>query len=386
MEVVAFLEAERELDKEADAGLDVGQVNELAGGVHVTKGDADKASSHAAAAHLDSAGIGAGGAGIGFVLEGDFGAFGGGDEVLKNEGVNIGTAAHDRAAAELGFAVFTVVAIGVVGGVADVHGDGDVGVDGVGRGGGTAHADLLLSGADGDDAGRQAALPRGRFGGRFFGGRFGEGGEADEGLADDVGADFVVEGAGGADGVVDELELVVVGGGVADGHAGESVFFGAGADIDPHLVGLGNFLAVLGAHEVDGAFSGDTFDGSGGGAEDDAAAGDHAFVVAADGVEVEEAIFVDVGDEQAELVEVAGEHEHRIAGGVERGEAVAGGVLFVEIGGGAHVGVEDGLGLELGAGGRAGVEEIGEERGRREGFGHGVKVARGGGRAKKKRC
>ena len=173
------MEAERELDKEADAGLDVGQVNELAGGVHVTKGDADKASSHAAAAHLDSAGIGAGGAGIGFVLEGDFGAFGGGDEVLKNEGVNIGTAAHDRAAAELGFAVFTVVAIGVVGGVADVHGDGDVGVDGVGRGGGTAHADLLLSGADGDDAGRQAALPRGRFGGRFFGGRFGEGGEAD---------------------------------------------------------------------------------------------------------------------------------------------------------------------------------------------------------------
>ena len=90
--------------------------------------------------------------------------------------------------------------------------------------------------------------------------------------------------------------------------------------------------------------------------DDDAAAGNHGAVVAADGVEVDVTILVDVGDDESELVHMAGEHEYRVAGRIERGDAVAQRVHFVGVGGGLDVAVKDGLGLGLVAGRRAGVE------------------------------
>jgi hypothetical protein len=83
---------------------------------------------------------------------------------------------------------------------------------------------------------------------------------------------------------------------------------------------------------VDRALAGDALDRAVGGLDDDAAAGDDAAVVAADGVEIDEAVLVDVGDDEAELVHVAGEHQHGIAGRIERREAVAEGVVGVGVG------------------------------------------------------
>src|SRR5690606_36145967 len=109
-------------------------------------------------------------------------------------------------------------------------------------------------------------------------------GEADEGFAHDVRTDFVVEGTGGANAPMDEFKLVVVGGGVADRDPFERLFFGAGADIDPDLVNLGDLFAVGLVHQVNGAFAGDALDGAVGGLDDDTPSGDHRTIMAADGV------------------------------------------------------------------------------------------------------
>ena len=122
-------------------------------------------------------------------------------------------------------------------------------------------------------------------------------------------ADFIIEGAGGADAAVNQFKFVVVGGDVTDGDAGEGVFFCASADVDPDLVNLGDLFAVGVLHEVDRAFAGDALDGAVGGLNDYAAAGDNGAVVTADRIEVDKAVLVDVGEDEAEFVHVAGEHE-----------------------------------------------------------------------------
>jgi len=166
--------------------FDVVQIDHLARGVHVAEWDANEAGGDAAPSDLDGAGVGAGGARVGFYLVGDFLGLGGVEEFGEDFGVDVGATAEDGAAAEFEFAKFAVVAVGVVGGVADVDCHGDVGRDGVAGGGGTAHADFFLHGANGDDFGVE-------------GGGFAFGGEAYQGFAYGVGTDFVVEGACGGD-------------------------------------------------------------------------------------------------------------------------------------------------------------------------------------------
>src|SRR5690606_28534026 len=276
--VIAGFERAGELDEQPHAAFYVLQIDQLAGRVHVAQRDADQAGGDAAAARLDGAGVGAGRARVGLELVGDAEFLGGLHEPGVNPRVDVGAPADDGAAAELGLAVFAVVAVGVVSGVADIDGERDVRVDRIGRGDGAARADFLLGGGHVDD---------------LRGGIFLERGEAHEGFADDVGADIVVEGAGGADAAVDQLEAVVVGGGVADGEGGGGLLFGAPADVDPDLVQLGDLLAVGLVHEVDGALAGDAFHRPVGGGDDHAPAGDDGLVVAADGVEVEETVGVD---------------------------------------------------------------------------------------------
>ncbi|OQB88022.1 MAG: hypothetical protein BWX86_02741 [Verrucomicrobia bacterium ADurb.Bin122] len=120
---------------------------------------------------------------------------------------------------------------------------------------------------------------------------------------------------------------------------------------------LGHFLSVGLVHEMDGALAGHTFDRAVFSLNDDAAAGNHAAVMAADGGEIEVAAFVDVGEQQAELIHVAGKHDDGVALGVERGEAVAHGVVGVGVGVGLHEAVEHLLCLELVAGWRAGFQQ-----------------------------
>jgi hypothetical protein len=85
--------------------------------------------------------------------------------------------------------------------------------------------------------------------------------------------------------------------------------------------------------------------------------------VTADGVKIDEAVGVDVGDDEAELVHVAGEHKDGISLGVQRSESVAKGVFGVDIGGGFYVVIEDCLGFSFIAGGRSSVEQFGKKGG-----------------------
>lgn len=100
----------------------------------------------------------------------------------------------------------------MIGGVADVDSEGDVGIDGVGGSGRTAAADFLLGRRDCDDFGGELLA--------IFVLR-----EPDQGFSNHIGAYFIVEGAGGADAAVNQFKFVIVGGDVTDGDAGEGVFF-----------------------------------------------------------------------------------------------------------------------------------------------------------------
>ena len=114
---------------------------------------------------------------------------------------------------------------------------------------------------------------------------------------------------------------------------------------------LGDFLAVGFLHQVDGAFAGDALDGTVGRLDDHTASGNNSAVVTADGVEIDKAVLVDVGDDETEFIHVTGEHEHGVALGVEGREAIAEGVAGVGVGGGLHMAIKDGLGLGFVAGG-----------------------------------
>jgi len=83
--------------------------------------------------------------------------------------------------------------------------------------------------------------------------------------------------------------------------------------------------------------------------------------VAAEELEVEVALVVDVRDDQADLVDMAREHERRPAGAFERRDAVADGILRVGVGRLLDVLVDHLLGGELMA--RRGLrrEEVLEE-------------------------
>ena len=148
---------------------------------------------------------------------------------------------------------------------------------------------------------------------------------------------------------------MVVRGDVADAHALQDLGFRAGTDVDPDLVFLGHFLAILLVHEVNGSLAGHALDRTLSSLNDHAPTGYHAEIVPTDGVEIDEAVLVDVGDDEAEFVHVTGEHEHGIPTWVERGNPVAQRVPRVGIGDGLNVAIEDGLSFRFIARRRAGV-------------------------------
>jgi len=125
----------------------------------------------------------------------------------------------------------------------------------------------------------------------------------------DIAADFVVEGAGGADGAGEDFEAGVVHGGVAEADALLGLGAVAGANVDPDFVDLGELFALLAVHQVDGALAGDALDDAVLGEDADAAAGEDGAVVTAEGVKIKEAVLVNMFDDEAEFIHVAGEQE-----------------------------------------------------------------------------
>ena len=128
MRVITFFEREREFDEESYAVFDVLQVDHFAGRVHVAQGDRYQSCGDTGSANLKCAGIRSRRSWVCFELMRDFEFLGALDEAFKDLRVDVGTATYDRAAAQFRFTVFAIIAIRMVSGVADVDGDGDVGI------------------------------------------------------------------------------------------------------------------------------------------------------------------------------------------------------------------------------------------------------------------
>ena len=84
--------------------------------------------------------------------------------------------------------------------------------------------------------------------------------QPDQGFADNVRADFVVEGACGPDAAAEELQLMIVGGHVANRHPLQRFRFRAHPNVDPDFVLLRHLLPILFIHQVDRALAGHAFD------------------------------------------------------------------------------------------------------------------------------
>ena len=128
-----------------------------------------------------------------------------------------------------------------------------------------------------------------------------------------------------------------------------------GADVDVHALQLDHLLALVGLEQVDRLAADDAGDEAVLAAHLDPLADQDLRVPAADRGEPEEALLVDVGDDQPDLVDVADHREQRrgVADAGDRGaDAVAaelgeGGGLAPDVGGRALV-----------AGGRAGAQQV----------------------------
>lgn len=149
----------------------------------------------------------------------------------------------------------------MIGGVADVDSDGDMGIDVEGGGDCAANADFFLGGGDGYEFGLQLGF-------LFC--------ETAEGFGDGEAADFVVEGASGCTAVAQNFKAVIVDDRVADGNGILGFFFVLGPDIDPEFVEERNFFPFFFGHEVDGAFSCDAGDWAFSGEDFYASSGDDA--------------------------------------------------------------------------------------------------------------
>ena len=98
---------------------------------------------------------------------------------------------------------------------------------------------------------------------------------------------------------------------VADAHPAARLVAVGGADVDVQLAQLGDLLALLLLEQVDRLLADDAGDGAVARGDLDALADEDHRVPAADAAEPEEALVVDVVDDQADLVDVADDREQR---------------------------------------------------------------------------
>ena len=256
--------------------FDVAQVAGFDDGVHVAEREGDEGRGDAFSLVEDDVGVGAGEAGRGLVLEGDFGFFGDGHESFGDFGVVGAAMGEAGAGGEFDFAMFAVVHVGGVSGVGDVENDGDGRHEAMGDHARAVAADFLLDGVDADDSRRGAG----------FG--FGEAGED---LGDDVAADAVVEGAAHETVFAEGFDAIGIDERVADTDPGFFDFgIGGGTDIDPEFVDFGDFF-VFAVANVDGDVPDDATDRAFVTEDIDAAATRGGDIGTSDSIDKKEAVF-----------------------------------------------------------------------------------------------
>ena len=85
---------------------------------------------------------------------------------------------------------------------------------------------------------------------------------------------------------------------------------------------------------MDGTLTGHAFNHSIFGEDGDPPARDNAFVVSAEGVKIEKAFVVNVGENESELIDVSGKEHTGCAFGIDGGKAIAHDVFAIDVGDG----------------------------------------------------
>ena len=137
------------------------------------------------------------------------------------------------------------------------------------------------------------------------------GGELTQGFTGGPHADAVVTAAGGHALVLQALEAIGVGDGIPHPRELFGLGFRAGADVDIHLVEVGNFFAVVRLLQMNGQRSGHPGDGALRTVDVDALPAEKRAVDAADSLDEKKTILIEVRDHEAQFIDVPGQHNVR---------------------------------------------------------------------------
>jgi hypothetical protein len=278
--------------------VDVLERDHLDRRVHVAQRDRDDAGRDAAARDVHRVGVRARVARRGLDRERDAGLLTRRVQELEDLRVEGGAAAEHGAGAELVRAQLLLLRARRVRGERDVHDDRDVGAERVGGRARAGERDLLLRDGDARDvAGRAAGL-----------------GHQARRLERHEAAEPVVERAGDEPAVRVLERLAGDHGDVADPHERAGLVAVLRADVDVQVAQLRHLLALLVAQQVDRLLADHAgHDAVARGHLDALADQDHG-IPAADTPEPQEAVVVDVVDDQPDLVDMADHGQQRPAG------------------------------------------------------------------------
>src|SRR5918997_1617966 len=234
---------------QARAVLQVLEVHDLVRRVHVAVGARDEPRRYPGAGELDRVGVRSGRARVGLKGVRDARPLGGGDQALRYDGAQVRGPLDDGTAPKSVVPVLVLGDAGGVGGVGHVHGYRRVRVEAEGGAAGAVEPDLLLHARHRHDLGGDAFLFR----------------EQPQGFEDDEGAHPVVQRAGGDTAVGELEEALIQDPHVADPDHPLSLVAVLCANVYPEVLYLGDLLALLGLHEVDGLLADDAGDFAAGG-------------------------------------------------------------------------------------------------------------------------
>jgi hypothetical protein len=191
---------------------------------------------------------------------------------------------------------------------------------------GTSCADLFLSGRCGSDARSELSLA-----------------QAADSFHYSVGACLIVKRAGNTDAVSDQFKALVVDCGITYPDECFGFLLVLHAQIEPYFVGLGHFLAILCAHQMNSALTCDRLDDAILCENRNTSTRDHRFIMSSEGVEVDEALIVYISDNEAKLINMTCKKKTRIALWVHCRESVTHSIAAIGIGIVFDVAIDDSL-------------------------------------------
>ena len=96
---------------------------------------------------------------------------------------------------------------------------------------------------------------------------------------------------------------------IPNGHSGKGFFFIFSTYINPHLMHFGYFLSVLGSHEMNCPFSGNSTHNSLAGNNINPSPRNHASVMSTNGIKIKKTLRTDMLNNQTKFINVSGKHK-----------------------------------------------------------------------------